>query len=190
MTSAEYRISTKSTVLKPSTIYQIFHHQKRILEKAREIMFHENADGMQQASSWIVELCSEYGPLYQEVCNHFIGLNSSVLATFVNQVRLSSSDFVTLYPPEEQSFVMLYETLIKVGDIPLDKESFLIPQVIEELLNVSLSHPSSLPKLIYHFPFLSNWLISSCLSNSSAQRLCLQLCNPLFKNDSWLFFFS
>lgn len=184
MTSADYCIGMKSEVLKPDTIYQIFHHQKLIFQNSREIMFHEKEDGLQEARSWIVEFCSEYEPLYQEVCNHLIGLNSSLLSTFVDQVRLSSSDFVLLYPPEEQSFLMLYEAITKIGNSPLVNESSLILQLIDELLDISLSRPSSLLKLIYHFPMLSNWLITSCISSNSAQKLCLQLCNSPFKKDS------
>lgn len=155
--------------LKPSTVCKIFKYHPKIADSACEILSKKSRQELH--NSWIVKVCSVSPDLYDVMSSNLMKKYPTHLPEFVDSVcRYGTNE---LYPCYEQPCVVLCQTAPFILQQPLrDVHNF---KLLDELLQLWITHRQSALKLFYHFPYLTECLVEYCDKQTSAQRLCIHL---------------
>jgi hypothetical protein len=123
-------------------------------------------------NSWMIKVCSESHQLYEKMCRSLMKKYPVFLPKFVESVCRCGN--MLPYPSHEQSCALLCVMSPIMITSPLRDIHY--SKLINELLQLWLTHRKSAVKMIFHFPnSITECLTESCSSNVNAKRLCVHL---------------
>jgi hypothetical protein len=155
--------------LEPTTIETMFKFHPKLLDTCCEVLNRKSEKDLHV--SWIIKVCSGSPQLYGKLCENLIKQYPAFLPKFVESV--CRCDNILPYPSHEQACALLcVMTPIMIATALKDSH---YSKLINELLQLWLTHRKSVVKMINHFPCITECLTESCDSNVSAKRLCVHL---------------
>lgn len=147
----------------------MFKYHSKLVDSACETVSKKSRKELQ--CSWMVNACCASPDLYDVMSTTLMKKYPTHLSKFVNSVCCHGSN--DLYPFHEQPCVVLCLTAPFILEQSLrDAHN---SKLMDELLQLWITHRQSALKLIYHFPYLSECLTEYCDKQTSAQRLCIHL---------------
>jgi hypothetical protein len=144
--------------------------QPKLLDTCCELLNKTSKKDLQ--NSWMIKLCSESPRLYGKLCKCLMKKYPIFLPKFVKSVCRCHNSILP-YPSHEQACVLLCVMTPIMISSPIRDSHY--SKLINEVLQLWLTHRKSVVKMIYHFPCIIECLTESCNNNVSAKRLCLHL---------------